>query len=165
MGKFNEYSQKATPADNDTQMIYDAASKSNKLSPFSGIWNWIVEKLTNAVISNLQTSNQTVLGAINELNSKRFKANSYIIHSDDSTKTVGVKWNSVNNHMTSLLLIDNNCITSLYITGKQTGVTEISKKSEYAAPPALDASSATLKVTLIPWSTALLICFDLVTIS
>lgn len=72
MGKFNEYSQKATPADNDTQMIYDAASKSNKLLPFSGIWNWIVEKLTNAVISNLQTSNQTVLGAINELNSKPF---------------------------------------------------------------------------------------------
>lgn len=71
MGKFNEYSQKATPADNDTLMIYDATSKANKLSPFSGIWNWIVEKLTNAVISNLQTSNKTVLGAINELNSKR----------------------------------------------------------------------------------------------
>lgn len=72
MGKFNEYTQKATPADNDTLMIYDATSKSNKLSPFSGIWNWIVGKLTNAVISNLQTSNKTVLGAINELNSKPF---------------------------------------------------------------------------------------------
>lgn len=72
MGKFNEYSQKATPADNDTLMIYDATSKANKLSPFSGIWNWIVGKLTNAVISNLQTNNQTVLGAINELNSKVF---------------------------------------------------------------------------------------------
>lgn len=72
MGKFNEYSQKATPADNDTLMIYDATSKSNKLSPFSGIWNWIVGKLTNAVISNLQTNNKTVLGAINELNSKVF---------------------------------------------------------------------------------------------
>lgn len=69
MGKFNEYSQKATPADNDTMMIYDAAAKANKLSPFSGIWNWIVEKLTNAVISNLQTSNQTMIGAINELKS------------------------------------------------------------------------------------------------
>lgn len=69
MGKFNEYSQKATPADNDTLMIYDAAAKSNKLSPFSGIWNWIVGKLTNAVINNLQTNNKTVLGAINELNS------------------------------------------------------------------------------------------------
>lgn len=77
MGKFNEYTQKATPADNDTLMIYDATSKANKLSPFSGIWNWIVGKLTNAVISNLQTSNQTVLGAINELNSKasRFDGN------------------------------------------------------------------------------------------
>lgn len=70
MRKFNEYSQKATPADNDTMMIYDAASKSNKLSPFSGIWNWIVGKLANAVISNLQTNDKTVIGAINELNSK-----------------------------------------------------------------------------------------------
>lgn len=68
MGKFNEYTQKATPADNDTMMIYDAAAKANKLSPFSGIWNWIVGKLTNAVISNLQTSNKSVIGALNELN-------------------------------------------------------------------------------------------------
>lgn len=72
MGKFNEYSQKAIPADNDTLMIYDEASKTNKLSPFSGIWNWIVGKLTNAVISNLQTNNKTVLEAINELNSNSF---------------------------------------------------------------------------------------------
>lgn len=72
MGKFNEYSQKATPADNDTLMIYDATSKANKLSPFSGIWNWIVGKLTNAVISNLQTNNKSVVVALNELNSKPF---------------------------------------------------------------------------------------------
>jgi hypothetical protein len=69
MAKFNEYPSKATPEDADTLMVYDAAAKSNKLSPFSGIWNWIVGKLTNAVISNLQTNNKTVLGAINELNS------------------------------------------------------------------------------------------------
>lgn len=72
MGKFNEYTQKATPEDADTLMIYDAAAKSNKLSPFSGIWNWIVGKLTNAVISNLQTNNKSVVGALNELNSKPF---------------------------------------------------------------------------------------------
>jgi hypothetical protein len=72
MGKFNEYSQKATPADNDTLMIYDATAKANKLSPFSGIWNWIVGKLANAVINNLQTNDKTVIGAINELNSKVF---------------------------------------------------------------------------------------------
>ena len=165
MGKFNEYTQKATPADNDTLMIYDATSKSNKLSPFSGIWNWIVGKLTNAVISNLQTNNKTVLGAINELNSNRLKANSYIIKNDSSAKTVSIKWDDVNSHMTSLLLTNNNRITSLYIAGRLSGATELSKKSEYAAPPVLDTSSATLKVTLIPWSTALLICFDPVTIS
>ena len=72
MAKFNEYPSKATPEDADTLMLYDAASKSNKLTPFSGIWNWIVGKLTNAVISNLQTNNKTVLGAINELNSNSF---------------------------------------------------------------------------------------------
>lgn len=83
MGKFNEYSQKATPADNDTLMIYDAAAKANKLSPFSGIWNWIVEKLTNAVISNLQTNNKTVVGALNELNSKAL----YDIYRNYSWKT------------------------------------------------------------------------------
>lgn len=75
MGKFNEYTQKATPADNDTLMIYDATSKANKLSPFSGIWNWIVGKLTNAVISNLQTSNQTVIGALNELSRNKVGQN------------------------------------------------------------------------------------------
>lgn len=68
MGKFNEYTQKTTPADNDTMMIYDAAVKACLLSPFSGIWNWIVGKLTNAVISNLQTRNRTVVGALNEIN-------------------------------------------------------------------------------------------------
>lgn len=165
MGKFNEYTQKATPEDADSLMIYDATSKANKLSPFSGIWDWIAGKLTNAVISNLQTNNKTVVGALNELNSKRFKANSYFIYSDGSTKTVSVKWGDVNSHMTSFLLIDNNRITSLYITGKLSGVTEISKKSEYAVPPVLDTSSETLKVTLGSWSTALLICLESVTIS
>lgn len=72
MAKFNEYTQKATPEDADTLMIYDTAAKANKLSPFSGIWNWIVGKLTNAVISNLRTNNQTMIGAINELNSNPF---------------------------------------------------------------------------------------------
>lgn len=83
MGKFNEYTQKATPADNDTLMIYDAAAKANKLSPFSGIWNWIVNKLTNAVISNLQTNNKSVVGALNELNSKAI----YDIYRNYSWKT------------------------------------------------------------------------------
>ena len=87
MAKFNEYPSKATPEDADSLMIYDAASKSNKLTPFSGIWNWIVGKLTNAVISNLQTNDKTVLGAINELNSKSSKTE-FIDSGDTNTFTI-----------------------------------------------------------------------------
>ena len=107
MGKFNEYTQKATPADNDTLMIYDAAAKANKLSPFSGIWNWIVGKLTNAVISNLQTNNQTVLGAINELNSKAVRSVGNITRASfrsgqNGIKNIYIDFYDSNNSKTSL---------------------------------------------------------------
>lgn len=96
MAKFNEYTQKATPADNDTMMIYDAAAKANKLSPFSGIWNWIVNKLTNAVINNLQTSNKTVVGALNELNSNRFSICEKEVHDLDNPPAAFILNTSIN---------------------------------------------------------------------
>ena len=72
MAKWTDYPTKTTPADTDDLMIYDATGKANKRVLFSGLWNWIVDKLTNAVISNLQTNSKTILGALNELNSKVF---------------------------------------------------------------------------------------------
>lgn len=77
MGKFNEYAQKATPADNDKLMIYDATSKANKLLLFDGVWDWIVDRLANAVISKLKTSNKTVIGAVNELNGRVINGTTY----------------------------------------------------------------------------------------
>ena len=71
MAKWTDYPTKTTPVDTDDLMIYDATAKANKRVLFSGLWNWIVDKLTNAVISNLQTNNKTILGALNELNSNR----------------------------------------------------------------------------------------------
>lgn len=70
MAKFDDYTQKNTPEDNDITLILDKTANVNKKTPFSGIWNWIVNKMTNAVIQNLQTTNKTVIGSINELNSK-----------------------------------------------------------------------------------------------
>lgn len=70
MAQWDEYTQKSTPEDADTLMIKDTAAGANKRTPFSGVWNWIVTKLTNAVISQLETSNKTVIGSLNELNSK-----------------------------------------------------------------------------------------------
>ena len=70
MPKFDDYTQKTTPEDTDIALILDKTANVNKKTPFSGIWTWIVNKMTNAVIQNLQTTNKTVIGSINELNSK-----------------------------------------------------------------------------------------------
>ena len=70
MPKFDDYTQKTTPEDTDISLILDKTANVNKKTPFSGIWTWIVNKMTNAVIQNLQTTNKTVIGSINELNSK-----------------------------------------------------------------------------------------------
>ena len=85
MPKFDDYTQKNTPEDNDITLILDKTANVNKKTPFSGIWTWIVNKMTNAVIQNLQTSNKTMIGAINELNSKsnRFYSHERISDSAD----------------------------------------------------------------------------------
>lgn len=69
MATWDSYTQKATPEDNDTLMIKDTAGGANKRTPFSGVWNWIVEKLASAVISQLETTNKSIIPAINGLNS------------------------------------------------------------------------------------------------
>lgn len=70
MAGWDSYTQKSTPADADTLMIKDTSGGANKRTPFSGVWNWILTKLTNAVISQLETTNKSIIPAINELNSK-----------------------------------------------------------------------------------------------
>lgn len=147
MGKFNEYSQKATPEDADSLMIYDATSKANKLSPFSGIWNWIVEKLTNAVISNLQTSNQTVLGAINELNSNRLtglavKTNETVIlpiHIYSSALILG----TVNSNVFGFYLVSRGETESIYITP----LTKNSKSDDFIITP-IDAYKVSIQTKI-----------------
>lgn len=70
MPKFDDYTQKTTPEDTDIALILDKTANVNKKTPFSGVWNWIVSKLTSAVISQLETTNKSIVPAINELNSK-----------------------------------------------------------------------------------------------
>lgn len=159
MGKFNEYSQKATPADNDTLMIYDATSKANKLSPFSGIWNWIVEKLTNAVISNLQTSNKTVLGAINELNSNPLSIlarNAILLERAfdyNELKTTGVYYLTGGEALSSDNRPNDNC-TNCYLlifAYSTTRVTQIVLPGNH--PYALYRSLSTDSNTWLEWKT------------
>lgn len=77
MGLWTDYTKKDTPEDNDTLMLYDAAGKENKQTLFSGFWKWVAKKLKEATLSDLETTNKTMIGAINELNSNRFGLDPY----------------------------------------------------------------------------------------
>lgn len=73
MGLWTDYTKKDTPEDNDTLMLYDTAGKANKQTLFSGFWKWVAKKLKEATLSDLETTNKTMIGAINELNSNRLR--------------------------------------------------------------------------------------------
>lgn len=148
MGKFNEYSQKATPEDADSLMIYDAAAKANKLSPFSGIWNWIVEKLTNAVISNLQTNNKTVVGALNELNSKPFLRYEKVFGESLTIKNVRAA--------THGLIIIEKAMVVFYLGGSiNIGYTVTTS----ALPDGITVSNSDRTVTIKSTKTQMITCF------
>lgn len=78
------FDQKSAPEDNDLLVEYDASASKVKNVKFGGVWNWIVKKLTSAVINELQTSSKNVVGAINELNSKKVFNNLLIYRTSGS---------------------------------------------------------------------------------
>jgi hypothetical protein len=84
MPKWTEYTSKDTLADNDEVMLYDATGKANKRGLMSKFWNYVVDKMSTAVISKLETNNKTIIGAINALNSEtpRYKNANYRGFSD-----------------------------------------------------------------------------------
>lgn len=73
MPKLTEYTSKDTLADNDEVMLYDATGKVNKRGLMSKFWDYVVDKMSTAVISKLETNNKTIIGAINALNSETKK--------------------------------------------------------------------------------------------
>ena len=71
---WNNYTEKtATPVDADEVMVRDSADGKNKKLLFGTFWKWVAKKLNEATISELQTSNKTIVGALNQLNSETSK--------------------------------------------------------------------------------------------
>lgn len=81
MAKFTDYTEKTEPVDTDLALIYDTPAKVNKKFTFGNLWKWIAKKIVSEGISQLDTTNKTIPGAINELNSKRH----YYIMREDIT--------------------------------------------------------------------------------
>lgn len=95
MADFDSYATKAKPADDDTVLALDTEatiSDTNSRHPLkqvklSGVLDWLVDRLADKVMSKLDTSNKTIIGAINELNSNIF---SYKVISSGSLKDISV---------------------------------------------------------------------------
>lgn len=70
MAQYTDYTEKTEPVDTDLALIYDIPAKVNKKFTFGNLWKWIAKKIVSEGISQLETTNKTIPGAINELNSK-----------------------------------------------------------------------------------------------
>lgn len=69
MPKWTDYTIKAEPADNDEVMVLDTAGKANKRLSLSALLGFIENKIISRRFDNLNTTDKTVLGAINEVDS------------------------------------------------------------------------------------------------
>ena len=70
--EWTKYTTKEALKDNDELMILDKDANANKRTLMDKVWNYVVDKMTTAVIAKLGTTNKTLIGAVNELNSKTF---------------------------------------------------------------------------------------------
>ena len=88
---WNNYTEKtATPVDADEVMVRDSADGKNKKLLFGTFWKWVAKKLNEATISELQTSNKTIVGALNQLNSETIKTdNNFTGNVDNVRNSVG----------------------------------------------------------------------------
>ena len=86
----NSFDIQDSIADDDIVLGYDKSENKVKNFKFgTGIWDWIVDKMANAVVSKLTTTDKTVLGAINELNSKAQIDTSAIYYQDSEYNALG----------------------------------------------------------------------------
>lgn len=69
MPKWTDYTIKTSPADKDEMMILDTAGKANKRLGLSTLLGFIENKIMGRRFDNLNTTDKTVLGAINEVDS------------------------------------------------------------------------------------------------
>lgn len=148
------FDQKSAPEDNDLLVEYDASASKVKNVKFGGVWNWIVKKLTSAVINELQTSSKNVVGAINELNSKIYI---YSGRTGDKAQTISFRFPQ-NAHMTGILYIDNNRYINIFAFGKMSGVANILNSA--SAVPSLNSNDNTVSVNLAIWGNCKLITID-----
>ena len=117
---WSNYTEKtATPVDTDEMMARDSTDGKNKRLLFGTFWKWVAKKLNEATISELETENKTVIGALNYLNGNP-----------------GMKFQTVKNmgNKKTLKLIGTNSDQQVFLVagmnnGKTTGIAVVSSNT------------------------------------
>lgn len=154
MAKFTDYTEKTEPVDTDLALIYDTPAKVNKKFTFGNLWKWIAKKIVSEGISQLDTTNKTIPGAINELNSKIYI---YSGRTGDKAQTISFQFPQ-NTHMTGILYIDDNRYINIFAFGMRSGVANILNNA--SAAPSLNSNDNTVSVNLTIWGNCKLITMD-----
>lgn len=129
--EWTKYTTKEALKDNDELMILDTDGKANKRTLMDKIWDYVVDKMTTAVIAKLETTNKTLIGAVNELNSnaKRKDITEKSISIDLQMYKTAIVFGTINTTSETLLLVtrqynDVVVVESLHGASKE-GVTGI----------------------------------------
>lgn len=94
---WKDYLEKPKPGDADELMSLDTTASANKRVKFSGIWDWVVDKMDTSVMSKLETQNKTLIGSVNELNGKSSHNVPRLVPKDiTSYYNDGTLWNRLN---------------------------------------------------------------------
>ena len=94
---WKNYTQKSTAlSDNDEVMLLDSTDEKNKRGLMSKFWDYVVDKMSTAVISKLETENKTVIGALNYLNGNSLHR---LDIKDDTTETIGKPVETLKNNI------------------------------------------------------------------
>ena len=154
---WSNYTEKtATPVDADEVMVRDSTDGKNKKLLFGTFWKWVAKKLNEATISELQTNNKTIIGAINALNSDNGKLLCVKKSTNESKGTLKFTYNG---RLAAIAFVTRNGASSLaYYIGINSGNTfSINKLGGGDINITVDLSEKTISFPVPDWSTVLMI--------
>lgn len=150
---WSNYTEKtATPVDADEVMVRDSTDGKNKRLIFGTFWKWVAKKLNEATISELETDNKTIIGAINALHSdsKSLIIKKFII--SDTASTVHIRPDKTISHFSFLAFGENNNKIFYAFGAKNSNycygctVTAVSENNEFTFPLSVWSSGVVISI-------------------
>ena len=155
--EWTKYTTKEALKDNDELMILDKDANANKRTLMDKVWDYVVDKMTTAVIAKLGTTNKTLIGAVNELNSNKLlngNVNSYSTNYNTSNRTtIEINLGDRSNSVQALLMDKKRMIYISVYTEDGKNITEIKISTIYGEEVTPSVNNTVISVRIGSWVT------------